>query len=152
MKLTVLLPLLFSTALASPIGDDDPTTTTITSNNHTLIAARGQGIVADADITIIFYQDVDCRGNFHNYNNLRYNINNQLVSGVLGNLYGGRSYFLSRDLRYDERLDFSRPGQAKGIPHNCAKYYKSAPVGQGKGCQPLGVKVSCFNIWRKPEQ
>lgn len=141
MKLTTLLPLLFTGALAFPTED--------TTSNQTL-TTRGEGLVSDAEISIIFYEKPDCRGNYKNFNNIKYNKNNQLVSGVLGNLYGGRSYYLDRALNPKERLDFSTPGHAKGITHNCAKYYKSAPLEQGKGCQPLGITVSCFNLWQKP--
>ena len=81
-----------------------------------------------------------------------YGENNQIVKGRRGNLHGGHSYYLSRGLLPGEQLDFSR----KGVPHddvleaNCAKYYKSAPGEQKQGCQPLGVKVSCFRLWSHP--
>ena len=141
MKLTTILPLFCTGALVSAVED--------TTSNNTLIT-RGEGWTSDADISIVFYEKPGCTGNYMNFNEIKYNEDNQLVTGVLGNLYGARSYHLDRALNPKERLDFSTPGHAKGIIHNCSKYYKSAPLQQAKGCQPLGISISCFNLWQKP--
>ncbi len=141
MKATTIITLLIPTTLGLSIPTSDDT-------NTTLINSRSFAQpVPNFEMTL--YQDINCEGNAMIKNDATYGTNYEIVKGLRGNLYGAHSYYLSRDLLPGEQLDWSRPGTPHDdvLSHNCATYYKSAPGQQAKGCQPLGVKVSCFKLW-----
>ena len=144
MKTIVLLSFLASSTLSYSI----PTSTTPPSNATDI---KSRSMPMDITMGITVYADRDCKGNGHIFDDIKYGKNNEIVRGNQGNLYGARSYHLSRGLLPGEQLDWSRPGTPHDLAsHNCANYYQSTAGEQPEGCNNFDVKVSCFNLWSHP--
>ena len=131
MKLLILATLT-ATVLSLPATNN---TTELPS-----ILAREADKGKKSGLQLTTYSDLHCKGTVEINPNVQYGHNFE------AEIY---SYSLSRDLLPDERLDFSMTKRGRAMNPQCALYYKSAPVGQAKGCQPLGRPVDCFRLWHK---
>ena len=133
MKLLIPFALLLATALALPATEFNTTTTLLPRDT-----LAGQ----DSGLTVDLYSQPNCQGTAAIRRNIKYHKNHPFE--VL------QSYYLSRDLKSEEQLDFSVHNPHKPLtPVNrlCSLYRKSAPNGEKKGCHSFDQKVSCFSLW-----
>lgn len=149
MKLTYIVPLLSASAgvLSYPaFSTSESTNSTLEIRDEDL----AHQIPTTSDLKITMYEKPGCKGQDHTYENIRYGHRWAKKDWPNGGV-GIRSYWLSRDLQFEEHLDWRLLGtNADGKLDKCAKYYKSAPTKQSKGCQPLGTVIRCWELWYDP--
>lgn len=96
------------------------------------------------DIEIYFFTNKECRSAVVAKNAETSNTNNALKDYAI-------SYRLSRNLRENEKLDFSVKGDNNDSP--CGKYISSA-IGkrrEGNKCQVLDEQIACWRLWTDEE-
>ena len=167
MKSTHLLSLLCASTHVLALPSADTTRQALNETAPTYSNLETRGIEKRYDFSnglpkyprslkITFYEKPRCEGESLEYpnkrDNIKYYVNRQKMTWPNGKV-GIRSYKLSRDLEYNEVLEWRTYDRddMKNPLKGCAKFYKTAPFKQAaRLCQPLGVPINCWKLWMNP--